>query len=205
MDTRQRFSEIVADSKTLAEKSLRLKIKSDEIIDRSTLQRNTGTPKIPDTVAQKTGAEKSAEVLNSWKEIAQYLGRGIRTVQRWECDLQLPVRRPRQKLRSAVIAFKSELDLWLLRSNPNCPAIMADADPHLTLERLEHRLEQLREEMRSVQRQISKIKRRLPESWKFPIPLTPPHRQHEPVSKGRKLYQDSPFHTPDRAFKPKSH
>jgi|SRR6185437_8902009 len=53
------------------------------------------------------------EVLNSWKEIAAYLGRGVRTVQRWERELQLPVRRPRGKDRSAVIALKSDLDKWL--------------------------------------------------------------------------------------------
>jgi len=53
------------------------------------------------------------EVLNSWKEVAAYLGRGVRTVQRWEQELGLPVRRPRGKSRSAVIAFKSELDKWL--------------------------------------------------------------------------------------------
>jgi phage terminase Nu1 subunit (DNA packaging protein) len=56
---------------------------------------------------------QSEEVLNSWKEIAAYLGRGVRTVQRWEQELGLPVRRPRGKSRSAVIAFKGELDKWL--------------------------------------------------------------------------------------------
>lgn len=53
------------------------------------------------------------EVLNSWKEIAQYLERGVRTVQRWETDLALPVRRPRGKKRSAVIAMRCDLDDWL--------------------------------------------------------------------------------------------
>jgi len=53
------------------------------------------------------------EVLNSWKEIAAYLGRGVRTVQRWEQELGLPVRRPRGRSRSAVIALKPELDQWL--------------------------------------------------------------------------------------------
>jgi hypothetical protein len=52
-------------------------------------------------------------VLNSWKEIAAYMGRGVRTVQRWERELGLPVRRPRGKERSAVIALKSDLDSWL--------------------------------------------------------------------------------------------
>lgn len=52
-------------------------------------------------------------VLNSWKEIAAYLNRGVRTVQRWECDLHMPVHRPKGKDRSAVIAFPEELDSWL--------------------------------------------------------------------------------------------
>jgi hypothetical protein len=53
-------------------------------------------------------------VLNSWKEVAAYLGRGVRTVQRYERDLGLPVRRPRGTRRSAVIiAFTDELDHWL--------------------------------------------------------------------------------------------
>jgi hypothetical protein len=62
-------------------------------------------------------------VLNSWKEIATYLGRGVRTVQRWEAELQLPVHRPRGKNRSAVIAFREELDQWLSRTpleSDNC-------------------------------------------------------------------------------------
>lgn len=52
-------------------------------------------------------------VLNSWKEIASYLGRGVRTVQRYERELGLPVRRPHGRSRSAVIALSDELDLWL--------------------------------------------------------------------------------------------
>jgi hypothetical protein len=56
--------------------------------------------------------EQSTELLNSWKEISAYLDRGVRTVQRWERELHLPVRRPRGRMRSAVIAFKSEVDAW---------------------------------------------------------------------------------------------
>ena len=52
-------------------------------------------------------------ILSSWKEIAGYLKRGVRTVQRWERDLRLPVRRPRGKGRSAVLAIRSEVDAWL--------------------------------------------------------------------------------------------
>ncbi|MBZ5629467.1 MAG: hypothetical protein LAO06_11450 [Acidobacteriia bacterium] len=56
------------------------------------------------------------EILNSWKEIANYLGRGVRTVQRWERDLGLPVHRPKGKDRSAVLAFPNELQAWLRRT-----------------------------------------------------------------------------------------
>ncbi len=60
--------------------------------------------------------QRSAEVLNSWKQIAMYLGRGVRTVQRWERDLGLPVHRPRGKHRSAVLAIPDELDQWVHRT-----------------------------------------------------------------------------------------
>jgi hypothetical protein len=55
----------------------------------------------------------SQTVLNSWKEIARYLDRGVRTVQRWERDLKLPVHRPRGRTRSAVMAVPEELDAWV--------------------------------------------------------------------------------------------
>ena len=53
------------------------------------------------------------ELLNSWKDIANYLGRGVRTVQRWEVQLHLPVRRLHLHSRSSVTALKSDIDGWL--------------------------------------------------------------------------------------------
>ena len=53
-------------------------------------------------------------ILNGWKEIANHLGRGVRTVQRWE-QLGLPVRRPKGTDRSAVLALSEELDAWVKR------------------------------------------------------------------------------------------
>jgi hypothetical protein len=58
-----------------------------------------------------------APVLNSWKEIATYLGRGVRTVQRYERDFHLPVRRVGGKSRKAVVALPGDIDDWL-RSAP---------------------------------------------------------------------------------------
>jgi hypothetical protein len=52
-------------------------------------------------------------VLSSWKEIAAYLGKGVRTVQRWERELDLPVRRPKPNEKQIVLAFPEELDSWL--------------------------------------------------------------------------------------------
>lgn len=60
-------------------------------------------------------------VLNSWKEIADYMGRGVRTVQRYERDLRLPVHRPAGKSRSAVIAFADEIDLWIRKGPLGSP------------------------------------------------------------------------------------
>ena len=51
--------------------------------------------------------------LDSWKEIATYLKRGVRTVQRWEHTAGLPVHRLVPDRQGSVFAFKSELDAWL--------------------------------------------------------------------------------------------
>jgi phage terminase Nu1 subunit (DNA packaging protein) len=100
--------------------------------------------------------QRHPEVLNSWKEIAAYLDRGVRTVQRWECELGLPVRRPRQARRSAVIAFKSELDQWL--SAIGTAALACEtADPIAQLAALEQRLKQLQAETLIVEIKIKQI------------------------------------------------
>jgi hypothetical protein len=53
------------------------------------------------------------ELLTSWKEIASYLGKGVRTVQRWEQQFGLPIRRPNERVKGIVHATRQELDLWL--------------------------------------------------------------------------------------------
>jgi hypothetical protein len=54
--------------------------------------------------------------LRGWKAIADYFGTSDRTVQRWERDLALPVRRRGNAKGSAVVASRLELDEW--RSSP---------------------------------------------------------------------------------------
>lgn len=59
-----------------------------------------------------------AERLDSWKEIAAYLKRGVTTVQRWEQREGLPVCRHLHDRRGSVYAFKSEIDAWWLSRGP---------------------------------------------------------------------------------------
>jgi CheY-like chemotaxis protein len=54
-------------------------------------------------------------ILKSWKEIAiaQYLHCGVRSAQRWEEELGLPIRRPGGPNRNVVLAFTEELEEWI--------------------------------------------------------------------------------------------
>jgi len=60
----------------------------------------------------QSGASERDNQLDSWKEIAAYLKRGVRTVQHWEHEAGLPVRRLATKKRGAVYAYKTEIDAW---------------------------------------------------------------------------------------------
>ena len=52
------------------------------------------------------------ERLDSWKQIATYLRRGARTLQRWERDEGLPVHRLQHGTLGSVYAYTAELDRW---------------------------------------------------------------------------------------------
>lgn len=72
--------------------------------------------------------------LNSWKEIAAYFDRGIRTVQRWERQLGLPVHRIGKGPRGPVYATTKELNFWLATSGA-----LREAKPRLQLVELQPR------------------------------------------------------------------
>jgi len=57
----------------------------------------------------------AANLLRSWKGISAYMALGVRTVQRYEANLGLPVHRPAGGNRCAVWAFSDEIDAWLKR------------------------------------------------------------------------------------------
>jgi len=76
-----------------------------------------------------TTAPSNERRLESWGEIASYLRREIRTVQRWERNLGLPIHRLSVGKQSSVYAYPSELDKWykerethLIREDPEVDA-----------------------------------------------------------------------------------
>jgi len=50
--------------------------------------------------------------LETWKEIAEYLGRGVRTAQRWEKKDGLTVHREAGGKKESVFAWSDEIDAW---------------------------------------------------------------------------------------------
>jgi TolB-like protein/Tfp pilus assembly protein PilF len=64
----------------------------------------------PSTIPR--GESRPDDFLDSWKEIAAYLDREVRTVQRWEKREGLPVHRQIHEKLGTVYAYKSEIDAW---------------------------------------------------------------------------------------------
>lgn len=87
-----------------------------------------------------------SSVLTSWKEIGQYLGKGVRTAQRWELEFGLPVRRPTGRSRHAVLAIPEELDAWTHAFTRGPSALVAES---------------LRKEMAALRVETSDLRRRL--------------------------------------------
>lgn len=87
---------------------------------------------------QAADIESSAKrtILNSWKEIAAYIGRGVRTVQRYEHQSKLPVRRIENRDHSSVIAYSDEIDAWLnrrpIKERPYVRPTLVVLDPPVT-------------------------------------------------------------------------
>ena len=70
--------------------------------------------------------------LESWGEIATYLRRDIRTVQRWEHDYGLPVRRLVIGKTGQVYAYRSELDRWMKQRQPGPNGDMGSGDKQVS-------------------------------------------------------------------------
>lgn len=83
--------------------------------------------------ATRVGLDPREDRLDSWKELAVYLGREVRTVQRWEKSEGLPVRRHDHAKASSVYAFKREIDAWL-QSRSQSPRQLAGSEECAELE-----------------------------------------------------------------------
>lgn len=88
--------------------------------------------------------------LDSWKEIAAYLRREVRTVQLWEKKEGLPVHRHFHKRLGSVFAYRSEIDVWRRRvsgieTNQETPANWPDVLPPRNNPAVRHRASVARE------------------------------------------------------------
>ena len=89
-------------------------------------------------------------ILNGWKDIARYCGRGVRTVQRWE-RVGLPIHRPHKKLRSAVFAFAEQLNEWAAAVPMRQTDLIAELEAEVA--RLRHDNETLRAQLAETMRE----------------------------------------------------
>jgi hypothetical protein len=112
-----------------------------------------------------------SRILSGWKDIANYFGKGVRTVQRYERELALPVCRPAGKTRGSVIATPSELDLWFASRLPD-DAHSVGVTPPLAvcsslrdqiaeMDELAERMKKLRLDMRSSREMLCATIQRL--------------------------------------------
>jgi hypothetical protein len=66
-----------------------------------------------------TAVSEAGDRLESWKEIATYLNRGVSTVQRWEREEGLPAHRQHHDSLGSIYAYKHELEAWMRLSPPH--------------------------------------------------------------------------------------
>jgi hypothetical protein len=100
--------------------------------------------------AQRSPGEMS--VLVEWKGIAKYLGKGVRTVQRWELQLGLPVRRVHpERPKARITAVAAEIDAWV-----KACALQDGASslPKPEIEDLLQTISQLQSEIQELRRQL---------------------------------------------------
>jgi TolB-like protein/Tfp pilus assembly protein PilF len=71
------------------------------------------------TLTPNPGADSQGRRLESWKEIAGYLGRDVTTVRRWEKREGLPVHRLHHSRLGSIYAYTKEIDAW---RNERAPA-----------------------------------------------------------------------------------
>ena len=90
----------------------------------------------PEAISRpNTHADPRGRRLESWKEIAAYLGRDVTTVRRWERREGLPVYRILHSKLGSVYAYTTELDAWRDSRAPAAATDAADANSALEIAR----------------------------------------------------------------------
>lgn len=113
--------------------------------------------------------DERSGILSGWKEIANYLGQAVRTVQRYEYELGLPAHRPSGRLRGSVIAAKSDLDAWVAARPARELPVLLDSKPDLSV---------LLEELRTNMAEFKRLREETAES-------------RQALAKSRKVLRDS--------------
>src|SRR5689334_8269531 len=81
------------------------------------------------TTGPSIGADARGRRLESWKEIAVYLGRDVTTVRRWEKREGLPVCRLLHSRLGSVYAYTGEIDAWRDKRAPVPSSEAVEAGP----------------------------------------------------------------------------
>jgi hypothetical protein len=109
------------------------------------------------------------QFLSGWKEIAKYLGKAVRTVQRYERQSGLPVRRPAGKPWGSVVGVRAELDGWVKASPIREMFHLRNTSseypsPAQAIKRGVSELAQLREQMSTLRSDLTESLQRLRDS-----------------------------------------
>ena len=105
-------------------------------------------------------SQSGERVFTSWKEIASFFGKGVRTVQRWERKFGLPISRP-TAAKNVVLATESELRDWIRRASKHLAEDghtegHHEPDNHdLTLAAISERLKRLEDDTERLTRALS--------------------------------------------------
>jgi hypothetical protein len=103
-------------------------------------------------------------ILNGWKEISAHLARNVRTAQRWELQLGMPVHRPASKRRTAVVAFPDELDVWLTKNRSKLNGLLLGIDNENDPAVLRETLLRLQTETKALSAKLSDLEQHLREN-----------------------------------------
>ena len=90
---------------------------------RSTRDTRLPSEESPPPRADKVEAE---DQLESWKEIAAFVGRDERTLMRWAKQQGMPIHRIPGSKRSRVSASRAEISYWLSRRDESQPGAAQD-------------------------------------------------------------------------------